>query len=154
MYGIMSVKKLKYLLKGYQADMEAYYIISTSYDVATSFNRLKNKIILKYNDNYKDFDSLAAAQIKAFVENVPINANIYFVCDEGISRSSAIACAVLRVYDIDEFEVWNNPNYTPNIYVYNIMCAAYGIYNTKEELRHRQQISKKSLHNAIMQARH
>ena len=27
MYGIMSIKKLKYLLKGNQADMEAYYII-------------------------------------------------------------------------------------------------------------------------------
>ena len=153
MYGIMSAKKIKYLLKENQADLEAYYIISTSYDVTASFNGLKNKIVLNYDDNLKDFDTAKAEQIKVFVENVPINAIIYFVCDEGISRSSAIACAVLRAHGGDEFDIWSNPQYTPNIHVYDIMCKAYEINNTRQDLEYRQAINRNSLHSAIMKAR-
>ncbi|MEA4869532.1 MAG: hypothetical protein VB062_02705 [Christensenella sp.] len=46
-------------------------------------------------------------------------------CSEGRSRSPAIAAGILGGLRQDESEIWNNPDYQPNPYVYRLVLEAF-----------------------------
>lgn len=113
---ILSIKEFKYYKKYNEKDIAV--IMSTSTNDKLKEVKRKNKLILYYDDNYKDFNSKMARKIVKFA-NKNKSKKIYCLCDAGISRSSAIACALSKHYNGNDYELWNDWHYEPNKYIYN-----------------------------------
>lgn len=79
--------------------------------------------------------------------------DLYFCCDSGCSRSTALAAAFLRKNKKDEFVYWKNPMCNPNILVYKLMCKAFNVPITTFGLYFRKWINKRALKRAIGRAR-
>ena len=47
-------------------------------------------------------------------------------CDAGISRSTAVAAAILRHYTGNDDKIFDNDSYSPNIWVYSKVLKAFG----------------------------
>ena len=45
-------------------------------------------------------------------------------CDGGVSRSAGCAAAILKYFTGDDFEIFDNPNYYPNMLVYRRVLNA------------------------------
>ena len=45
-------------------------------------------------------------------------------CEAGIRRSAAVAAAIMQHFDGDDWEIFNNPDYCPNIICYRKMLYA------------------------------
>lgn len=78
---------------------------------------------------------------------------LYICCDSGVSRSSAIAAAILRKFKENENLIWKNYNYQPNILVYKTLCDEFNLVNNAIVLRHKENINKKALKRKIAEAR-
>ena len=46
-------------------------------------------------------------------------------CSAGVSRSPAVAAGILGGLRQDESEIWDNPDYQPNLYVYRLVREAF-----------------------------
>jgi len=119
---ILSIKEFKYYKKFENKDY--CVIMSTSTDDKLKEVKRKNKLILYYDDNYKDFNKKMARKIIKFA-NKHKKQKIYCLCDAGISRSSAIACALNKHYNGDDYELWNDWHYEPNKHIYNTMMNEF-----------------------------
>lgn len=156
---ICSLKMLKYLINNHQIDFSknVCVIASTSFSNNVDFlqadNEFDDVLILLYDDTEKmganSFTEDLAQHVKDFVDRLDNNCILYICCDEGVSRSSAIACAIKRYLGQNEMDIWNNPHYNPNIFVYDILCNIFGFINSEEELLKLREISKNALHKAI-----
>ena len=78
---------------------------------------------------------------------------MYVCCDSGVSRSSAIAAAILRKYNEDENIVWKDYNFKPNLFVYKTLCDEFNLNNNVLRLKHKENINKRVLKKKIMQSR-
>lgn len=158
---VCSIKMLKYKLQNGMIDVNnTYCVISTSYPETTNFLSEfdTDKILVLIYDDISGFGSNSfneelAQEIKDFVITLPSNADLYICCDEGVSRSSAIACATMNFLGQDEMKIWNDPHYHPNVFVYEVLCNVYGINVSNDRLAELQQISDNSLSNAINKSR-
>ena len=75
------------------------------------------------------FDVRHAKTIMQFLCDLPETVtDLYVCCSEGISRSTALAAALLKASKRSDREVWNNSFYAPNALVYNRMCRELGIF--------------------------
>ena len=114
---------------------------------------ISRQIRLEFIDTTVDrmdaFRPEQAAEIADFVRNTPENSTIFFCCDSGVSRSSALAAACLRFSGGDEMEVWTDPEYHPNPLVYRLQCEAFGIRVSAKELKEKLRISDNALTAAI-----
>lgn len=119
---ILSIKEFKYYKKFENKDFVV--IMSTSTDDKLKEVKRKNKLILYYNDNYKDFTPKMARKIIRFT-NKHKKQKIYCLCDAGISRSSAIACALSKHYNGNDYEIFNDWHYEPNKHIYNTMMNEF-----------------------------
>lgn len=64
-----------------------------------------------------------AIQIKHFVDdNINKVDTIYVNCDGGVSRSSAVAAALLKYMGLDDSKIWKNGKYSPNRLVYETLA--------------------------------
>ena len=45
-------------------------------------------------------------------------------CDGGVSRSAGVAAAILKYFTGDDSEIFDNPNYYPNMLVYRMVLNA------------------------------
>lgn len=72
------------------------------------------------------FSDEQAQQVVEFVKKYP-DENIIIHCDAGISRSSAIAAAILRYYSGNDDAVFNSRYYCPNMWVYYKCLKAFEI---------------------------
>lgn len=106
------------------------------------------------NPDMKDaFTINHATLIKNFILELPsILTDLYICCDSGESRSPAIAAVLLILSGRSDDCVWNNPFYKPNLLVYRVMCKAFGIIITEEELFAKKQQNEQALSNAIESA--
>lgn len=76
----------------------------------------------------KSMDSAAAWQIKAFADEVMKNVDALIVCcSAGISRSPAVAAAIMRGSGLDDGSIWDDCRYSPNPLCYEMVLRAYGI---------------------------
>lgn len=159
---VCSIKMLKYKIQNNEInfDNKIYAIINTSYPETANYLDecgFEDVLVLNYDD-VKDFSGNSfteniAEDIKSFVDRMNKNSILYVCCDEGVSRSSAVACAIKRYLGQDEMTIWNDPHYNPNIFVYSILCNVMGFNDTEERLNELQQTSKNSLSNAIKNSR-
>jgi predicted protein tyrosine phosphatase len=64
-----------------------------------------------------------AAAIWAFLSALGGDAGCVVVhCEQGMSRSPAVAAAIARAWRLDESRIWRN--YQPNRHVFELMCRA------------------------------
>lgn len=145
---ILSIKQLKYM------DLTNKKIIVLS-ENAEKLKNNKNILLIKCADTTRKsaaaFSEDQAKKIMDFIKNVNIN-NILVACDCGISRSAAVGAAILRKYKQDK-KIWNDPKFTPNILIYDTLCRAQKIKNSKLKLKYLQYINKKALKKAIERGR-
>ena len=67
-----------------------------------------------------------ANKIKYFIINNKKHVNtIICSCDAGISRSSAIAAALMYWINGSDNEIWDNPRYVPNRFVYRTLLNVF-----------------------------
>ena len=83
-------------------------IIASSYEKNVDSVKNENKLILHFDDvtsvRTKSFNKSIAKQINTFINQIDFNKEkLYVCCDSGVSRSSAIAAAILRKYKQDEY---------------------------------------------------
>lgn len=154
---VLSIKETKEELKNKDTS-NIKIIIASSYDADIDFISESNKIVLNFDDttiqNRNSFNLNFAKKIHSFMDNTDIKKHqIYICCDSGISRSSAIAAAILRKYNEDENIIWNNYNYHPNLLVYKILCDEFKLKNTKIGLKRREKININALNKQINKTR-
>ena len=91
------------------------------------------------NEKSKDaFQKEHAERIVCFFERVQQNDQIdciFVCCDAGISRSPAIAAALMREQGQNDDCIWSDAEYDPNPLVYRRLCHAFGHPVTSTELR-------------------
>lgn len=153
---VSSIKQAKEELK--HADIaNVKVIIASSYDGNVEYVEDKNKLVLHFDDitttNHNSINKDIAMQINSFVSNIDFKKEkLYVCCDSGVSRSSAIAAAILRKYNEDEDIIWKNYNYQPNILVYKTLCDEFNLKNLPMRLRHKESMNRKALRKKIEQA--
>ena len=94
------------------------------------------------------FTAEKASHIKSFVDGLPQDLTLFFCCDSGQSRSTALAAAFKRYLGQDERVVWDDVRYCPNRLVYAVQCRVCG--RRSSWLRNRLL----SLHNRILLKKH
>ncbi len=155
------IKPVKWLYYNNQPeDSEAFAIITSSYEVRESkLSRLRSRLILTFNDvtdpsRSDSFNSSLAKKIHEYTDSIPADTPlIYVCCDSGESRSSAIACSILRYFGMDDMPIWRDAHYHPNPLVYKLMCEEFGITVTDGELQKKVNINEKALSDTIAAAR-
>lgn len=61
-----------------------------------------------------------------FVEKYKDVADLVIVhCEAGISRSAGVAAALMKIYNHDDWEVFDNPRYCPNMTCYRTVLMQY-----------------------------
>ena len=96
------------------------------------------------------FNREIADEIAAYVKSLPAQLDTLFVCcDSGESRSTAMSAAIMRYNGMDEMKIWRNPHYHPNPLVYKLLCYAFGIQVSDEEVAEKVAINNKALSDAI-----
>jgi predicted protein tyrosine phosphatase len=124
---ILSIKELKYYLRSGIESASLNIIINTSYiENLTFLNDFKFKklLILCYDDinckSKNSFNIKHAKKIKRFLKKCN-NENLIICCDAGISRSPAVAGAILKYNGFDESIIFNDSKYNPNKYIFELL---------------------------------
>lgn len=135
-------------------DINFKVIIISSYESDIDSVTSDNKIVLHFDDityqSNHSFNSDLAFKIKEFVEDIDFEKDmLYICCDSGVSRSSAIAAAILRKYNEDEKVIWKDYTYSPNIFVYQILCNEFGLKTNALRIKHLKNINRKALKKQI-----
>ncbi len=95
------------------------------------------------------FDYREAMAVKDFLEKESDFGRIYVCCDSGESRSTAMAAAIMKYYGKSDRKIWTNPNYHPNLLVYEEQLYAFGIKVSKLKLKYLKYINNRALKKAI-----
>lgn len=154
---VLSIKKAREELKGYDVNC-VKVIITSSYEEDIKYIPQENKLRLQFDDVTKEsshaFNRSLAKEIHEFIDQIDFEKqSLYICCDSGVSRSSAIAAAILRKQKKNEDTIWENCNYHPNLLVYQKLCEEFGIGNTKWNLRRKEKINLQALKKQIKKAR-
>jgi predicted protein tyrosine phosphatase len=83
-----------------------------------------------------------AKKILSFVDSKVGKVSFIIVqCEAGISRSAGVCAGLMKIYNGDDFEIFDNPKYCPNMSCYRTILETYfGSYNEEEA-------NNKFLHN-------
>ena len=154
---VSSIKKIKEDLKSANTD-NIKLIIASSYDNNIENIEKEKKLFLHFDDisiiRQNSFNRDIAKQINNFVKEIDFdNEELYVCCDSGVSRSSAIAAAILRKYKQNEDVIWKNYNYKPNLLVYKTLCDEFNLVNYPMRLKHKENINKKALKKRIEESK-
>ena len=154
---VLSINKAKLDLRNLDTkNIKA--IIASSYDNDIEDVDNSNKLIMHFDDidanKPNSFNRQYAKKIHNFVEDIDFNKyKLYVCCDSGVSRSSAIAAAILRKYKENENIIWHDCNYQPNIYVYKTLCDEFQLKNSSFRLRHKEKVNRNELKKKIKESR-
>jgi predicted protein tyrosine phosphatase len=94
------------------------------------------------------FSSTAASLIVMWLANLQMNGidNLFIHCHAGISRSAAIASAVMYFYrDREYIRYWNSVRHYPNTYVFRMFLEEVGVPVSDEWLTNLKEKSKKAI---------
>ena len=95
------------------------------------------------------FDRAHAEQILCFVRGLSAQvSDVYVCCEQGYSRSPAVAAALLRMTGRSDRDVWRNPYYQPNPLVYRRLCRASGLFTPRLAVRHKTRVNKRAYQRA------
>ena len=102
------------------------------------------------DDKSRDaFQKEHARQIVSFFEKIQVNEDIdcvFVCCDAGISRSPAIAAALMREQGQNDDCIWSDAEYAPNPLVYRRLCHAFRHPVTSSELRKKLRLNRIAWH--------
>jgi predicted protein tyrosine phosphatase len=154
---ISSIKNAQTEFKNIDTD-NIKVIIASSYEKNIESIKDENKLVLYFDDittaGKNSFNRSIANKINTFVEKVDFSKDkLYICCDSGVSRSSAIAAAILRKYKRDENVIWKDYMYQPNIFVYKTLCDEFKLGNNYMRLRYKERLNKKALKRKIDESR-
>lgn len=90
-----------------------------------------------------------AKQIRAFLDSMIDATELYFCCDGGESRSTALAAAWMHYSEQDEMKIWKNIKYHPNELVYYLQSVACGLSITREDANELVEYNRMLFHNAV-----
>ena len=104
-------------------------IVITSYSKYDWMNEYSNACLVKFADteikNHPDAVKTSHVRdIAAFLEKSKSN-EMVVACDEGVSRSSATAAAILSLCGCDDDWIWKSAEYRPNVLVYKTVLEYY-----------------------------
>lgn len=91
-----------------------------------------------------------ARQIRVFLDNRREATELYFCCDSGESRSTALAAAWMHYSEQDEMGIWKNIKYHPNELVYYLQSVACGLLITREDARELAEFNRILFRDAIL----
>lgn len=74
--------------------------------------------------------------------------DLFICCRMGQSRSPAIAAAILSAVGATDDIIFDNPYYQPNMLVYEMVCKAFGVVLTAEDLERKRQQSRTAFKKA------
>ena len=97
-------------------------------------NEVKHILRLYFTDDDVEpycMQESEAIEICTFLETYK-NVDILIVhCDAGVSRSAAIAAAIMKTQTGDDSSVFDNPLHSPNMHCYRLMLNQ--LYNSEEQ---------------------
>ena len=134
-------------------------VICSSYELnPTKFDWIPSKLILCFDDTTNErreraFTRDIAHRIKSHIDGLDSNTILYFCCDSGQSRSTALAAATYRYLRKDEMIIWRDPYLRPNTLVYSMMCEAYGYSVNSRQLYYRKYINERAISREIRKSR-
>ena len=133
------------------------FVLCTSND-NICFPDRENILLLKFIDSEDAhhpfaFNTKLAERIKHFLLSIPDMNDLFICCDNGESRSSAIAAAILLSTNQSDSDVWDCIEYHPNIHVFRTLCKVLEISLSDEDITERKRINDKKLHNHIEKLR-
>ena len=141
------------------SEPSALIIASTSYLNRYSEYASDRFLLLNYDDitNPKRLYSFKpghAREIQRFVKNAlgdnPGTEHIIVACDGGVSRSAALAAALmLWLGQDDETAVWANPDYMPNQLVFGVLCEGLGIKMPEGAIEERVKRNERAMREKI-----
>ena len=154
---VLSINEAKSDLKNLDVN-NVKAIIASSCDNDIENVDSNNKLVMHFDDigngRPNSFNKQFAEKINSFVRNIDFSKyKLYVCCDSGVSRSSAIAAAILRKFDENEDIIWRDYNYKPNIFVYKTLCDEFKLKNSSLRLKHKANINKKVLRKKINESR-
>jgi len=117
-------------MRFYDLDMsfiDQYSILHTLKD-STFFNMETAEDARIFQEEYGHglFTEEHAAQILDFLDAVKDEVNaIVCNCEAGVSRSSAVAAAILRITTGSDEKIFNDPRYIPNRFIYRTILNVW-----------------------------
>lgn len=102
-------------------------------DVGIFANRL-------YKDVGHKMEICDAFRIKRFIDSLNGDYNLWVHCGAGISRSGAVGCVIARYMNLNEWELFKTGKIGPNEWIYQMMCIAFNIPYSYEELRLKKEV--------------
>lgn len=113
-----------------------------------------NALLLEFLDvteegDPRGFNAALATEVAAFLHRPEARAELFVCCDCAVSRSPALAAAILRHLGGDELSIWRDPYHLPNPLVYRLQCEAFGLPVTKEIVTQRPEENRKARRNYL-----
>lgn len=136
-------------------DLSTGFILCTSDDSLVVEPR-ENVLLLHFADitdarRADAFTAEQAAKVCSFWENSALYSALFVCCDSGESRSPAIAAALMRSTGQPDFEIWQNPEYHPNPYVYMVLCRELRLEVKPSEVDERKTANHRAFAQRIKQ---
>lgn len=92
-------------------------------------NGIKKVVRVQFEDTDNPRTSISSEQAKEITEQVAQFIEhmdkIIVHCEAGQSRSAGVAAAILKFYTNDDTQIFDNPRYTPNMYVYRMILETF-----------------------------
>lgn len=157
MYEIVICPIKKLYLYATDGDMSNVSVLAvSSYDIdEEKLVAFRSKLLLNFADvtsstDFSAFTKTTAESIAEYIKELPGNLDTLFICcDSGESRSTAMAASISRYNGSDEMKIWRNPHYHPNPLVYKLLCGAFGIQVSDDDVAEKVAVNNKALSDAI-----
>ena len=152
---ICPIKKLYMIAEDADMNDVAVIAVSSREIHKEKFDEFFSALCFNFDDivatgTTTSFNNDIAKEIAQYVKKLPASLDTLFVCcDFGQSRSAAMAAAIMRYNGLDDMKIWKDPNYCPNPLVYKLLCLAFGINVTDDELAKKRNENEKALYNVI-----
>lgn len=90
---------------------------------ASAYNGIKRVLRLAFDDVDGGGWAMTAEDARQIAQFVAENKDRLIIvhCDAGVSRSAGIAAALLKFYNGDDTQIFDNPKYCPNMLCYRLM---------------------------------
>ena len=98
---------------------------------------LQHFIRFQFNDLDKDVNYLKApiiddfSGLKSFIDNLK-SSTLIVHCGAGMSRSPGLMAAILEYLEVEDYSVFDDKRYKPNMLVYRLASQELGIGKTQE----------------------
>lgn len=127
---------------------DTHYILISSERKYDGLSEHSNVCLLHFEDteieNHPEaISNVQVRDIDEFLRSCD-NEHLVIACDEGYSRSPAVAAALLSIYGQDDSYIWKDKDYKPNYLVYKRMLEYYARYFPAGKLQALKEVSERT----------